>query len=702
MSKQRRRRRKRNKQIRSRRSLIRSGVEQLESRVLPGGFLDLLAGAAFASNFDLLPEDQLVPEEIESESVGFVLQTNFASSSLKRDLARPETSLDPNDTGAESKDLDDTIDIASDSHATAASLLAASFIDSFFASNQFADTSPSLPVSQSPPLSTPPRSYSSPISQLGAGVGTGSGQGYNVTGAEMPQSNVGNSFAPTSSMPAWMMGEGEDPPSGSSIPSGSSTASATSSASSPPPPPPATPPSTNMGDPCSGSASGSASGMASASGYVAIVGSSNSADESSGSIEFQIYFYGYAPCGFTVDYSTSPGSADADIDFTSTSGSISFGPVGALASQTVSVGIINDSIVEGDETFTLTLDSVHDGSGGAVKGKIDIGYGTGAGSGGASGSGSFSGGESTGVIRYDDYNLSYSATDGAEGGSPVALTLDVSPTPRHQISVGSGIFPPFLPGPALTGADFTDPSGNISINPGEAQKVHNLEVADDEIIERTEKGTIILSGASSTGDAVHILTPWTFTSVVDNEWRWVGEPKQISFDSNTVPIDAHWYPDASFLQGSMSVESVKNGGTPFEGPNGLRARVNGYFSDDALLGTQTHSGTSELNLEFICDKTYGTVSQAEGSDGAGSSDDDVTGELSLLLSSGSAEYISNPEETIVNVRFSGDAAVAGSLTTTVTAGGYGVGIEFSQDDTWGDHVGAYNSVGVLTCKKGSD
>ena len=42
---------------------IRKGIEQLENRVLPGGFLDLLVSAAFASQFDLMGEEELEAEE---------------------------------------------------------------------------------------------------------------------------------------------------------------------------------------------------------------------------------------------------------------------------------------------------------------------------------------------------------------------------------------------------------------------------------------------------------------------------------------------------------------------------------------------------------------------------------------------------------------------------------------------------------------
>jgi hypothetical protein len=253
----------------------------------------------------------------------------------------------------------------------------------------------------------------------------------------------------------------------------------------------------------------------------------------------------------------------------------------------------------------------------------------------------------------------------------------------------------------LSGADFTDSGGSITIEPGQAQKVQNLSVEDDGVIERTENGTIILSGASSTGDAVHILTPWTFTSVVDNEWRWIGTAEQISYSSNTVAIDAHWYPDASFLNGSMEVESANVGGMSIEGPNTLIATVDGHFHDDSLGSPEDYSATNQLTMTFICDKTYGTISHAPGptsGPGNGSS-----GALTTELAAGTPQVVSNPSESIVTVDFAGDAAVGGSLEVTTTVSLFGVGIEFTPNGGWGDHAGSpFAAVGALTCRKGSE
>lgn len=235
MSKQRRRRLTRTKYTRSHRSFVRNGVEPLESRVLPGGFLDLLAGAAFASNFDSLLEECLIPEEVESESDTSVQRTRSPHSVLQVGLSLPDLDFEPSEDRVELDPSSETFEFATASPATK-SLPVTSLIDSFFATNQFVTPSPNHLVTPSPPLFLSTPSFSSPISQLGAGVGIGSGQGYNVTGSELPMPNVVVPVGSVSSMPAWMLGEGEGGATASgsviSVASGSGTSTATSSATS--------------------------------------------------------------------------------------------------------------------------------------------------------------------------------------------------------------------------------------------------------------------------------------------------------------------------------------------------------------------------------------------------------------------------------------------------------------------------------------
>ena len=57
----------------------------------------------------------------------------------------------------------------------------------------------------------------------------------------------------------------------------------------------------------------------------------------------------------TVHYATANGTAIAGSDYTSTSGTLTFNP--GVTSQVINIPILNDSINEANETFTLTLSS---------------------------------------------------------------------------------------------------------------------------------------------------------------------------------------------------------------------------------------------------------------------------------------------------------------------------------------------------------
>ncbi len=62
----------------------------------------------------------------------------------------------------------------------------------------------------------------------------------------------------------------------------------------------------------------------------------------------------------TVDYTTSNGSATAEVDFADTSGTLTF--LSGETSKTVSVAVLDDTHDEDDETFTLTLSNASGGN----------------------------------------------------------------------------------------------------------------------------------------------------------------------------------------------------------------------------------------------------------------------------------------------------------------------------------------------------
>ncbi|MFM6547592.1 MAG: Calx-beta domain-containing protein, partial [Microcystis panniformis] len=65
----------------------------------------------------------------------------------------------------------------------------------------------------------------------------------------------------------------------------------------------------------------------------------------------------------SVNYATANGTATAGLDYTATNGTLTFAP--GATSQVINIPILNDSLNEADETFTLTLSSPTNASLGA-------------------------------------------------------------------------------------------------------------------------------------------------------------------------------------------------------------------------------------------------------------------------------------------------------------------------------------------------
>jgi hypothetical protein len=88
--------------------------------------------------------------------------------------------------------------------------------------------------------------------------------------------------------------------------------------------------------------------------------SAQSVDEAAGTVTIAVTRTGGSEGTVTVNYATSNGTAAAPGDYTSTSGTLTFGP--GVTEQSIVVPIVNDALAEDDETFTVTLSGPTGGS----------------------------------------------------------------------------------------------------------------------------------------------------------------------------------------------------------------------------------------------------------------------------------------------------------------------------------------------------
>lgn len=195
-----------------------------------------------------------------------------------------------------------------------------------------------------------------------------------------------------------------------------------------------------------------------------------SASEDAGTVTLSVTLSEAAADIATVDYATSTGTADSDIDFGSASGTLTFAAGETL--QSVSITLTDDTIDENDEDFIFTLSN-------AVEATILTG---------------------TAIATIVDDELPAAAprisisdlTLIEESGAAVlSVSLDVITTETVTVD--------FLTagGTAIAGEDFLHQSGTITFSPGVSLQTISIPLVDDGLAESTETFSVGLSNPTN-------------------------------------------------------------------------------------------------------------------------------------------------------------------------------------------------------------
>jgi chitinase len=176
----------------------------------------------------------------------------------------------------------------------------------------------------------------------------------------------------------------------------------------------------------------------------------------------------------TVQYKTVDGSATDGSDYKGGTGTVTFAP--GITSQTIHVDIAGDTVVEGDETFTVMLSS-------------PVG-------------GTIADGSATGIIVNDDVaappvlpSLSVGDATVVEGNSGTAnllFTVSLSKAATGPVTVQYGT----ADGTATAGSDYTAKSGTLTFAAGETSKTISVAVKGDTVVEANEALALTLSSAT--------------------------------------------------------------------------------------------------------------------------------------------------------------------------------------------------------------
>lgn len=190
--------------------------------------------------------------------------------------------------------------------------------------------------------------------------------------------------------------------------------------------------------------------------------------------------------GFNVDFAIANRTATAGQDFAATTGTLTFaGTVGETL--TIEVPIIDDTVLESDETFDLDISN-------ATKGVV-IADGNGIGA---------VTDNDTASIRIDDVTVGE-----GDGTAVFTVTLD------NAVQEGFSVSFTTADDTATSGQDFTATSGSLSFagTVGETQTIE-VAITDDTIFDPNETFTVTLSAPTS---GVTLSDATAIGTITDND-----------------------------------------------------------------------------------------------------------------------------------------------------------------------------------------
>ena len=225
-----------------------------------------------------------------------------------------------------------------------------------------------------------------------------------------------------------------------------------------------------------GTATATATITAAGSATVSISGGGNVNE--GGDATFTVTLSASPGAAVVVDYTTAAGTATAGSDFTETTGTLTFaaGVTGDDLSQTFTVPVLTDSLVEGSESFTATLSA---NASSPLPTGFSLGTATATATIGAAGSAT----------------VSISGGGNVNEGDDATFTVTLSGSPGAAVVVDYAT----AAGTATAGSDFTTTSGTLTFaaNTTDLTQTFTVPVLDDAQVEGSESFTATLSANAS-------------------------------------------------------------------------------------------------------------------------------------------------------------------------------------------------------------
>ncbi len=218
-----------------------------------------------------------------------------------------------------------------------------------------------------------------------------------------------------------------------------------------------------------------------------------SVNENGGNATFTVNRTGGSDGAVAVNFATANGTATAGSDYTATNGTLNFAD--GQTSMTINVPIINDTLDENNETFSVTLSSP---TGGASLGTTTV---------------------STATIIDDDepaptpgvLSISPGSVSVNENAGTVSFTINRTGGSDGAVSVSIAT----ANGSATAGQDYTANSSTLNFAAGETSKSFTVSIIDDVIDEVNETFSVSLS--SPTGGATLGTVTVSTVTIIDND-----------------------------------------------------------------------------------------------------------------------------------------------------------------------------------------
>jgi Calx-beta domain len=290
--------------------------------------------------------------------------------------------------------------------------------------------------------------------------------------------------------------------------------------------------------------------------------------EASGSLTFHVLLTSATVGTVTADYTSADGTALAGPDFTAKSGTLTFAP--GDTSKLVPVTIIDDSLAEDDETFTLNLSNATGGI--AI---VDP--------------------QGVGTIVNDDPDPTVSVAnasvmEGDIGTTTLSLPVTLSGPSGREVDVDYAT----SDGTATAGSDYTATSGTLVFAPGETSKQIDVSVTGDLLVEGNQTITVTLSSPFNADLGTSVATG-TITNDDANPKLVVGDANVLEGNSGTTPL--------TFTVAMVPV-SVTDVTVDYATSDGTATAGSDYTGASGTLTIPAGQASGTIAVSVSGDKTY--------------------------------------------------------------------------------------------------